>query len=166
MWNTIRHWLAKLLIKLYKTLSMPNNIITSQHFQFDFGGSRIDCLEVTGLDFQRAIVEIRDGSSPSQLSQKVPGLIRFYHITVRRAVQKNDLEWYEWWLAGQQPDGQQVFRDVRISLLDETHQPLITWRLQKALPARVSYSALTASSSEALTEEIELAFEQMTVQMN
>jgi phage tail-like protein len=164
----IRRFFAYIFYQLYQLFNMPdsNNIITDQHFAFEFGGTRTDCTEVDGLTFQREVVEIRTGNNPAQIAQKVPGARMFSNVVVRRHLHTNDDEWYRWWLDGNLPNGQQVYRDVRINLLNETHEPAVSWLLTKAFPVRVSYAPLTALGSEAMIEEIELACEEMHFRKN
>ena len=54
-----------------------------------------------------------------------------------------------------------VDRDVRVKLLDATHQPVLTWRFRNAFPAVYRLSPLDASSSDVVEETVELAFDSM-----
>ena len=66
------------------------------HFQVDWGGTRIGFAEVSGLDIFVEAVDFREGSSPVDSSRKLPGLIKFNNITLKRAIVANDQEFFAW----------------------------------------------------------------------
>jgi phage tail-like protein len=55
-------------------------------------------------------------------------------------------------------------RDVVITLLDEDHIPLMTWRAHNAFPAKYNGPVLSGNSSDIAIEELELAHEGLTVE--
>jgi phage tail-like protein len=52
---------------------------------------------------------------------------------------------------------------VTISLLNEKHEPVITWRVQNAFPVKVQASDLKADGNEVAIETLELAHEGLNV---
>jgi phage tail-like protein len=55
-------------------------------------------------------------------------------------------------------------RDLTISLLDESHNPVMVWKALNAFPVKVEGPALKASGNEVAIESIELAHEGLEVQ--
>ena len=54
-------------------------------------------------------------------------------------------------------------KNVVINLLDELHEPVITWTLQNAFPVKVDNANYNSTSNEVLIETIELAHEGLTL---
>jgi phage tail-like protein len=55
-------------------------------------------------------------------------------------------------------------RDVTVSLLDETHQPVVVWKLRDAWPAKITSTDLKADGNEIAIETLELAHEGITIE--
>jgi phage tail-like protein len=55
-------------------------------------------------------------------------------------------------------------RDLVVSLLNEEHAPVMTWKLLNAFPVKVEGPQLKASGNEVAIESIELAHEGLEVQ--
>ena len=54
-------------------------------------------------------------------------------------------------------------RDITISLLNEKHEPVITWRVHNAFPVKVQASDLKADGNEVAIETLELAHEGLDI---
>ena len=54
--------------------------------------------------------------------------------------------------------------DVTISLLDESHQQELVWKVKNAWPVRLQGPGLKATGNEAAIESIELSHEGITIQ--
>ena len=91
----------------------------------------------------------------------MPGLKKYTNIVLKRGVQKNDKEFFDWVNTVQLNTVER--RDITISLLDETHAPLITWKVRNAWPCKYEISPLHASSNEVLIETLELAHEGLSI---
>ena len=152
MFTTFLNWI--------KSLFNMNNHVFDNHFMVEWGGSRTDFTEVHGLGFEREIIEIRNGSSPTQIAQKVPGTEDYHQIILRRHLMEGDLEMYQWW---KQQSATPEYRDVTINLLNRNHEPIFAWRLRNAFPSTVNYTPLTAGSASVMLEEVELSFESMVL---
>ncbi len=50
-------------------------------------------------------------------------------------------------------------RTVLITVLNDKHEPLMTWQLHNAFPVRFAVSNLNAQGNEVLIETLELAYE-------
>lgn len=82
--------------------------------------------------------------APGSALQKYPALI---------------LDWFN------TNDGSEVEkRDLTISLLNQNHEPILTWKLQNAFPVKLSGPVLNACSSEVAMETLELAHERLIIE--
>ncbi len=132
------------------------------HFQVEWGGTRIGFTEVTGLSAKQEIVEYRDGASKEYTTQKIPGLRKYSTIVLKRGVFKEDNELFEWFNTVKL--GNLERRDITISLLNEEHEPTITWKIKDAWPVAINYAELNAMKSEVFIERVEIAHEGLNVQ--
>lgn len=132
------------------------------HFRVEWGGTRIGFSEVTGLTQENQAIEYRDGSFLEYSSIKMPGLRKFSNITLKRGVIKADNEFFKWLSTIKL--NQVERRDVTISLLNESHEPVMTWKALNAFPVKVEGPQLKASGNEVAIESIELAHEGLSVE--
>lgn len=135
------------------------------HFEVDWGGTRIGFTEVSGLEAETEVIEYREGSNKTFIKTKQPGLTKYSNITLKRGVFKGDFEFFQWWQNTFffQEVNAKFRRTVVIKLLDETHNPIITWVLANAWPCRVKWSSLNATENEVLMEELEITHEGLSL---
>jgi phage tail-like protein len=131
------------------------------HFRVEWGGSKIGFTEVTGLDMQVEAIEYREGSSPEYSKIKMPGLQKFSNITLKRGTFSGDKDFYNWMKTVSLNNVER--RDVTISLLNESHEPVVTWKLRNAFPVKVQASDMKADGNEVAVETLELAHEGLAV---
>ena len=55
-------------------------------------------------------------------------------------------------------------RDISIRLLDETHSPVMIWKVRNAFPVKYNGPFLQAQSNEVAIESLELAHEGISVE--
>lgn len=132
------------------------------HFRVEWGGTRIGFSEVTGLTQEIQAIEYRDGSFPEYSSIKMPGLRKYSNVTLKRGVIKSDNEFFNWLATVKM--NQIERRDLTISLLNENHEPVMTWKILSAFPVKVEGPQLKAAGNEVAIESIELAHEGLTVE--
>jgi len=131
------------------------------HFQVQWGGVRIGFTEVTGLDVQVEAIEYREGSSPEYSKLKMPGMHKFSNITLKRGTITGDSDFYKWVNTINLTVVER--RDIVISLLDESHAPVMTWRAKNAFPVKVQASDLKSDGNEVAIETLELAHEGLNI---
>jgi len=135
--------------------------MTKFHFRVEWGGERLGFTEVTGLDMQVEAIEYREGSSPEYSKIKMPGMHKFSNITLKRGSVAGDSDFYKWintinlTLADR--------RDIIISLLNETHSPVLTWKAKNTFPVKLQASDLKADGNEVAIETLELAHEGLSL---
>ncbi len=132
------------------------------HFQVEWGGTKIAFTEVSGLDVETEVVEYRDGASPEYSKIKMPGMQKYSNITLKRGTFATDNEYYNWWNTVQLNTIER--RDITISLLNEEHEPVVTWKVKNAWPAKVQSTDLKADGNEVAIESMELVHEGLTIQ--
>lgn len=132
------------------------------HFTVQWGGTRIGFSEVTGLTQENQAIEYRDGSFPEYSSIKMPGLRKFSNVTLKRGIVKADNEFFQWLSTIKL--NQVERRDIVVSLLNENHEPVMTWKVQNAFPVKVEGPGLKASGNEVAIESIEIAHEGLELQ--
>jgi phage tail-like protein len=132
------------------------------HFQVEWGGTKIAFTEVSGLDVETEVVEYRDGASPEYSKIKMPGMQKYSNITLKRGTFATDNEYFNWWNTVQLNTIER--RDITISLLNEEHEPVVTWKVKNAWPAKVQSTDLKADGNEVAIESLELVHEGLTIQ--
>lgn len=135
---------------------------TAFHFTVQWGSTRIDFTEVSGLSVEVEVIEYRSGASPDQQNQKMPGLVKQSDITLKRGTFANDNEFFDWFDAINM--GQVPRRDMVISLLNEQHEPVRQWKVKNAFPKRVDFGDLNANESRYAVESLVVTHEGLKVE--
>jgi phage tail-like protein len=141
---------------------MSNYPLPKFHFQVEWGGTKIGFTEVSGLDVETEVIEYRHGASPEYSKTKMPGMQKFSNITMKRGTFKSDNEYFNWWNSVKLNTIER--RDITIKLLDENHDPVVTWKVKNAWPTKVQSTDLKADGNEVAIESVEIAHEGLTIQ--
>lgn len=140
---------------------MANYPLPKFHFQVQWGGERVGFTEVTGLDIQIEAIEYREGSSPEYSKIKMPGMPKYSNITLKRGSMDGDSDFYKWINTTSLNTVER--RDIVISLLNETHSPVVSWKAKNAFAVKVQASDLKADGNEVAIETLELAHEGLNI---
>lgn len=132
------------------------------HFQVEWGGTKIGFTEVSGLDVETEVVEYREGSSKEYSKLKMPGMQKYSNITLKRGTFKSDNEYFAWWNTVKLNTIER--RDITISLLNEEHEPVVTWKIKNAWPTKIQSTDLKADGNEVAIESMEIVHEGLTIQ--
>ncbi len=132
------------------------------HFTVDWAGTNIGFTEVSGLDVETELIEYRHGASPEYSKIKMPGMLKYSNITLKRGSFKNDNEYYQWWNTVKLNTIDR--RDITIKLLNEEHEPVIVWKVKNAFPIKVQSTDLKGDGNETAIESMEVAHEGLTIQ--
>ncbi len=141
---------------------MLQNIINHYHFSVEWGGTRIGFMEVSGLDIEIEAVSFREGSSPEDSFRKIPGLRKYTDITLKRGIVQGDNDFFNW--INTKQIGTIERRDVVISLLSETHTPIVRWKVRNAFPVHYYGPVLYSNDGGLAIETLVLTHEGMTVE--
>jgi phage tail-like protein len=82
---------------------------------------------------------------------------KFSNITLKRGSMNGDSDFYKWINTISLNTAER--RDIIISLLNETHAPVITWKAKNSFPVKVQASDLKSDGNEVAIETLELAHE-------
>lgn len=156
--HRIIHSIQRLINRIMST-SYP---MPAYHFIVDWGGTRTGFTEVSGLNITHEVVDYREGNSPVDTSIKIPGRTKFDNIILKRGIVRGDVDFYNWMKTKQ--NSQIDRRDITISLLDETHSPIMVWKVFSAFPVKYTGPQLQARSSEVAIETIEIAHEGIRIE--
>jgi len=141
---------------------MANYPIPVFHFRVEWGGKNIGFAEASGLTQELQLIEYREGSSPDYSTIKMPGLHKYNNITLKRGIAKGDNEFFKWLNTVKLNTIER--RDLTISLLNESHEPVMVWKAHNAFPVKVEGPGLKASGNEVAVESIEIAHEGLVLQ--
>ncbi len=127
------------------------------HYTVGWGGTNVGFSEVSGLTIETDPIEYRHGADNEFTKIKMPGLKKFSNITLKRGIMEGDNEFYDWLNTTKmnEPDR----RDLTISLLNESHEPVRTWKVNQAWPLKVEGPGLKADDNSVAVETVELAHE-------
>lgn len=134
------------------------------HFEVRWSSEDKDAVpfsEVSGLSVENQVIEYREGNSKVFSTIKMPGLKKYGNVTLKRGAMAKDNSLFDWWKGD---DNNNIVRkNVVVNLLNEKHEPVITWTLQNAFPVKVDNANYNSTSNEVLIETIELAHEGLTL---
>jgi len=148
---------------------MSDYPIQNFHFQVEWGGTKIGFTKVRNLGMGTYYEEYRHGASPEYHVTKLPTRQYFDNIIFERGTFQGDNEFFDWWKETKffqegNSRGSIYRRDIRVSILNEEHEPVIIWKIKNAFPVRLRFSDLDANSNSILMETLELAHEGLVVQ--
>jgi len=112
--------------------------------------------EVTGLNAEANVIEYREGVDAINV-RKLPGLIKFGNVTLKRGVTQ-DPEMFTFFKNVVDGD---IQRDdsMSIVLLDEKRQEAARWNLRNAWPSKWVGPDMKANANEIAIEALEIAHE-------
>lgn len=132
------------------------------HFQIQWGGTNVGFSEASGLTIEKQVIEYRDGASKEYGTIKMPGIPKFANIVLKRGIIDGDNEFYTWLNTTKMNKVER--RDLTISLLNEDHEPVISWKAVNCFPVKVEGPGLKATGNEIAIETLELAHEGLTIE--
>ena len=133
------------------------------YFSVDIGDfTDLPFQEVSGLDVETEVIEYRHGNSLTHSTIKMPGLMKYGDITLKKGVFADDNQFYDWISTISLNTYERL--TVVIRLLDETGSPRMTWTLTNAFPKQVTPTDMNSQSSEAAIETMVLAHEGLTTE--
>ncbi|KAF5057419.1 T4-like virus tail tube protein gp19 [anaerobic digester metagenome] len=141
---------------------MNNSTLSANHFTVQWGGSRINFSEVSGLSIEYDLINYRGGASGETTVSTMPGLRKENIIILKRCISRGDNEFFEWISSNHFNSAQK--RDLLISLLNELHEPVMTWKVKNAWPVKLEGPVLKADASEVAIETLQLVHEGISVE--
>lgn len=131
----------------------------------DGGSAEIDAsfAEVSGLDAEREILEIKEGGE-NRFNHQLPGRTKSSNLVLKRGVVVTSSRLFDWCREVVESDFDLAVapRDLNISLLDPEGAPLINWNVHHAWPAKWTIGSLNASENSVAMETLEFAYNRLT----
>jgi phage tail-like protein len=144
---------------------MPNYYPpVSFHFRVEVLGLSSDndtrFAEAGGLSLEVSTEEVAEGGE-NRFLQRYPTVPKYTDLVLKRGLlaQSAVFDWVRDCLAGDQV----VPKDVDVTLLNEAHEPLVTWHVIRAFPTKWGISDFNATSNTVLIETLQLAYQYFTV---
>ncbi len=131
------------------------------HFEVKWDSNVMSFQEVSGLDIQSEEIKYRAGDSKVFSVVKMPGMVKFGNVTMKKGVFKGDNKFWDWLNQIKLNTIKRV--PVTISLLDESSAPTMVWTLKNAWPTKISSTDLKAEGNEVAIESIEIVHEGLTI---
>jgi phage tail-like protein len=132
------------------------------HFKVEWGKAVLSFQEVSGLEVKSNEIKYRSGDSKVFSVTKMPGLLEYGNVTMKKGVFKGDNKFWEWLVKIQ---GNTIERiPITISLLDEKHEAVMIWKLVNAWPLKISSTDMKSEGNEVAIESIEIVHEGLTIE--
>lgn len=125
------------------------------------GITRMGFRQCSGLDSTTAVTNYREGTDPTLVSRKLPGLLTHSNITLQRGI-TDDRALYDW--RSETASGKLTRRSISIILRDDQGNEKIRWNLRNAWPTKWTGPSFDATSDAIAVEQLELAHEGIEVQ--
>ncbi|WP_460218668.1 phage tail protein [Psychroserpens sp. MEBiC05023] len=117
--------------------------------------------EVSGMDVENQIIEYRKSNSPQFTTEKMPGIVKYGNVTMKRGVFINDNVFWDW--HKQITMNTIKRRTVLIKLLDEQGKVTMQWQLNNAWPTKITSTDLKSDGNEVAVDTLEIAHEQLII---
>jgi phage tail-like protein len=151
---------------------MPKNIENAEgatwplpkfRFEVDLGDELKGILfqEVSGMDVENQIIEYRNSNTPLFSTEKMPGIVKYGNVTMKRGVFANDNTFWDW--HSQIKMNSIKRRTIIIKLLDEDGNITMQWTLSNAWPTKITSTDLKSDANEIAIDTIEIAHEQLII---
>ena len=141
---------------------MANYPLPVFHYQVEWGGEKMSFSEVSGLTMEVQMIEYRDGDSKQYEPLKMPGIPKYSNLTMKKGIVKADNKLFDW--INTTALNKVERKDIIISLLNEEHEPVMTWKAVNAFPIKVEGPSLKSTGNEVAIESIEVAHERLTIE--
>lgn len=134
------------------------------HFRVEFVGigndNDIRFQTVAGLNVEYDVETFKEGGE-NRFEHKLPGRTKYPDLSLKRGL-LTDSKVIQWCLNAFQ---NREFKpaQVNVSLLNEEHQPLKTWQVQRAWPKKWAVSDFNAQENALVVETLELSYSHFTL---
>lgn len=116
--------------------------------------------EVGGLGFEVATEEVPEGGE-NRFIQRYPLRAKYPDLVLKRGLLKSSAIWD--WTRDCIENLDIKPKNVDVKLLNENHEPLITWHLVGAYPVKWAVTDLNAANNAIVVESLQLAYQYFTV---
>ncbi|MDI1478925.1 phage tail protein [Polyangium sp. y55x31] len=135
------------------------------HFRVEVLGlsanaSDVRFTEVSGLAVELVSEEVPEGGE-NRFVQKYPTRAKYPELVLKRGLLTSSeiIDWVE-----QCVEKLEITpRNIDVMLLNDEHEPLLTWHVVKAYPTKWSVSDLNASNNTVVVETLQFAYQYFTL---
>lgn len=133
------------------------------HFKVEFANlkSEFEFQSVSGLNVELDIEEIAEGGE-NRFKHKLPVRTRYPKLVLKRGLLADSA--LIKWVREAVEDFKISPTNITISLLNENHEPLMTWNVVHAYPVKWSVTDFNAEESKMVIETIELVYNYFNIQ--
>lgn len=116
--------------------------------------------EVGGLSVELGTEEVAEGGE-NRFIQKYPARAKYPELVLKRGLLLRSpvLDWIRQCIEDEQIEP----KDVDVKLLNENHQPLVTWHVVKAYPTKWAVADLNAMGNTVVIETLQLFYQYFTL---
>jgi phage tail-like protein len=122
-------------------------------------GDDVRFTEVGGLSVELGTEEIAEGGE-NRFLQKYPVRAKYPELVLKRGLLLNSevLKWIRQCIEDERIEP----KNVDVKLLNENHEPLLTWHLVNAYPTKWAVSDLNSTSNAVAVETLQLFYQYFT----
>jgi phage tail-like protein len=116
--------------------------------------------DVGGLGFELSTSEVAEGGQ-NRFVQKYPGGGKYQDLVLKRGMFPDSkiIVWIKKCIENFDIEP----KNIVVHLLNEEHEPLVTWNVVNAYPTKWSVSDLSASNNKVVVESIQFAYQYFSV---
>lgn len=130
--------------------------MSKYYFYVIVGATELGFQSVEGLEAEIGVIEYRDGNSPILAKERIPGMITYSKVTLKKGTFANDTNGANWFKELATDRLYTKRRNILIALLDHNHIPQFIWRYEGCFITKFTPANLDAESdSEIAVEEME-----------
>lgn len=133
------------------------------HFKVEFANQigEYEFQSVSGLNVELETELVAEGGE-NRFKHKMPVSTRYPNLILKRGIRVDSA--LTKWCREALEDFDIKPTNITISLLNEKHEPLMTWNVVHAYPIKWSVSEFNAEKSQLAIESIELAYNYFNIQ--
>jgi phage tail-like protein len=124
------------------------------------GSAQAGFSEVSGLSAEITVIEYRNGNEHLNTVRKLPGLVKYPNIILKRGV-TGDLTLWQWISQAIQGNAQRI--NGSIVLLDEGRNPVLRWKFRRGWPCRYEGPTLASRGNQVAIETLEICHEGLEI---
>jgi phage tail-like protein len=127
----------------------------------DGGAAHAGFSEVSGLAAEISVIEYREGNEKVNTVRKLPGLVKYPNIVLKRGA-TGDLTMWQW--ISQTIQGNVQRANGSITLLDDSRNPVLRWKFRRGWPCRYEGPSLAAKGNHVAIETLEICHEGLEIE--
>src|SRR5688500_3426991 len=124
-------------------------------FSVKWDSETVQFQEVSGLDIDVQELTYRHGDSPVFSSIKMPGIVKYGDVTMKKGVFAKDNKFWAWYAEIKMNVIKR--KPVTISLLDEAGGVTMVWTLTNAWPKKITATDMKSEGNEVAVGTIVIA---------